>query len=178
MQKDIVFNEFSPVSDEQWKNKIITELKNQNFEDIIWKTEENIVVNPFYHTLIKENPSVYSRSTWRNCEYIVAEDFSLAIEKAVKSLQKGAEALHFKIDNLAEFPVDELLNKIDSSVYILFDCNIGSVALAEKLKRNTTHKAAIVVYDMEMLIEVSKLLGQDDKKGIIILIFYNYFILG
>ena len=45
-----LFDEFSPVSAGAWKQKIQADLKGADYNDsLIWKTNEDILVKPFYH---------------------------------------------------------------------------------------------------------------------------------
>ena len=45
-----LFDEFLPVSSKQWKQKIQFDLKGADYnEALIWKTNEDILVKPFYH---------------------------------------------------------------------------------------------------------------------------------
>ena len=49
MNKEKLFSDISPVSSEDWKNKIIEDLKGVPYEKkMIWKTPEGFNVNPFY----------------------------------------------------------------------------------------------------------------------------------
>ena len=46
---DFLFNEFDPVSPTAWKQKIQADLKGVDYnETLLWKTDEGIVVKPFY----------------------------------------------------------------------------------------------------------------------------------
>jgi methylmalonyl-CoA mutase len=46
--KEKLFEEFPAVSEKEWKNQIVKDLKGREFEKLIWKTYEDIEVNPFY----------------------------------------------------------------------------------------------------------------------------------
>ena len=49
MEKERLFSEFSPVSSENWKNKIVEDLKGADYDKkMIWRTGEGFNVNPFY----------------------------------------------------------------------------------------------------------------------------------
>ena len=48
-EKEKLFSDFSPVSSEDWKNKIVEELKGADYDKkMIWRTQEGFQVNPFY----------------------------------------------------------------------------------------------------------------------------------
>lgn len=49
MTKKRLFEEFSPVSSEEWKAKVIADLKGADYEKkLVWKTEEGFDVHPYY----------------------------------------------------------------------------------------------------------------------------------
>ena len=43
-----IFQQFPTVSADEWKNKIIKDLKGEAFDKLIWHTKEDIEVLPFY----------------------------------------------------------------------------------------------------------------------------------
>ena len=48
-EKEKLFSDFSPVSSEDWKNKIVEDLKGVPYDKkMIWRTPEGFCVNPFY----------------------------------------------------------------------------------------------------------------------------------
>ena len=48
-KKKRLFEEFPPVSSEEWKKKIVEDLKGADYEKkMIWRTSEGFKVNPFY----------------------------------------------------------------------------------------------------------------------------------
>ena len=47
--KEKLFSDFSPVSTEQWMEKVTADLKGADFEKkLVWKTNEGFRVKPFY----------------------------------------------------------------------------------------------------------------------------------
>ena len=47
--KEKLFSDFSPVSTEQWMEKVTADLKGAEFEKkLVWKTNEGCKVKPFY----------------------------------------------------------------------------------------------------------------------------------
>ena len=47
--KEKLFSDFSPVSTEQWMEKVTADLKGADFEKkLVWKTNEGFKVKPFY----------------------------------------------------------------------------------------------------------------------------------
>ena len=48
-KKEKLFSAFSPVSTEQWMEKVTADLKGADFEKkLVWKTNEGFKVKPFY----------------------------------------------------------------------------------------------------------------------------------
>ncbi|HLU84939.1 MAG TPA: hypothetical protein VKZ45_05650, partial [Vicingaceae bacterium] len=49
-------NDFKEITYQQWKEKIIADLKGKDFEEtLVWNSEENIKVQPFYMQNALEN---------------------------------------------------------------------------------------------------------------------------
>ncbi len=46
--EDLLLSEFPSVSPQDWKQKIIEELKSKPYEDLIWRKKEGFDVQPFY----------------------------------------------------------------------------------------------------------------------------------
>ena len=55
-----IFQQFPSVSAEEWRNKIIKDLKGESFDKLIWHTKEDIEVLPFY---TKEDNEKYGFKT-------------------------------------------------------------------------------------------------------------------
>ncbi len=170
MDNTNLFEDFSPLNTSDWVEKINKDLKGKKFfDDLTWKSEGNIHVKAFYHENTPEVPSVYSRKAWRFAEVItVGVESSDTIETAKIALSKGAEALHLKIENGSQFQILNLLEEIPATINVFCDVQIGAVALAEQLAHNKTHRASIMVHDMDELLEVLNRLKDDVNKGIII----------
>ena len=48
-KKEKLFSDFSPVSTEEWMEKVTADLKGADFEKkLVWKTNEGFKVKPFY----------------------------------------------------------------------------------------------------------------------------------
>ncbi len=104
-----LFQEFPPVSTQQWEEKIHEDLKGADYEKkLIWKTIEGLKIRPYYraedleklahmHALPGEAPFVRGGKTrnndWEIRQDIDAEDPEKANAIALKALAKGAEAV-------------------------------------------------------------------------------------
>ena len=59
-ENEKLFGEFRPITAEEWKEKIVEDLKGADYDKkMIWKTQEGFNVNPFYR---KEDIEGYSES--------------------------------------------------------------------------------------------------------------------
>ena len=129
-KKEKLFSDFSPVSTEQWMEKVTADLKGADFEKkLVWKTNEGFKVKPFYRmedleglkttdALPGEFP--YLRGTKKdNNEWLVRQEIRVecpkeANAKALDILNKGIDSLGFKVnakDLNAEY-IETLLNGI------------------------------------------------------------------
>lgn len=96
-----IFSQFPSVSAEEWKNKIIKDLKGESFDKLIWHTKEDIEVLPFY---TKEDNEKYrlqippkQTNGWQITERIQVEDVTTANKAALHALQNGAQAIVFNL---------------------------------------------------------------------------------
>lgn len=93
-----LFNDFSDVSSKKWKQKIQSDLKGADYNDtLITKTLEGIDIKPFYHADETENESatLSDATQWHICQTIEVEDAKTANQKALDSLNRGAESVKF-----------------------------------------------------------------------------------
>ena len=129
-KKEKLFSDFSPVSTEQWMEKVTADLKGADFEKkLVWKTNEGFKVKPFYRmedleglkttdALPGEFP--YLRGTKKdNNEWLVRQEISVecpkeANAKALDILNKGVNSLsfHVKAKELNAEYLESLLNGI------------------------------------------------------------------
>jgi len=154
--KEKLFEEFPAVSEKEWKNHIVKDLKGREFEKLIWKTYEDIEVNPFYtekslesiNYLMDSLPGEYpfvrgAKSTnndWRINQEISEADIGLANTLALNCLNGGADSLTFncEIDDekCSGTPIQNtedmalLLDGIDiEKVPIHFKCGSGRIGI-------------------------------------------------
>ena len=130
MEKEKLFNEFQPVSSEEWKNKIIEDLKGADYDKkMIWRTAEGFDVNPFYRKedlqsrCENEQPGKYpfTRGNRTDNNWFVRQDINItdateANAKAKKLIAEGVESVSFKVKGKLVTPeyIPTLLNGIDA----------------------------------------------------------------
>jgi methylmalonyl-CoA mutase len=109
-----LFDDFSPVSAKLWKQKIQFELKGADYNDtLIWDSPEGIKVKPFYdkEDFSKKQEVGTKSSQFKICQYIYVFDVKKSIEKALNTLNRGAESLFFTLPN-EEINCAELLEQL------------------------------------------------------------------
>lgn len=137
-KKEKLFDMFSPVTTEEWRAKVDTDLKGVPFEKkLVWRTNEGFNVQPMYRredikdlkttdSLPGEFPYVRGTRTdndWLARQEIIAETPQEANAKALDVLTKGITSLGFHVDDPSLETVEALLNAIDlQAIEINFNC--------------------------------------------------------
>ena len=130
MENEKLFNEFQPVTSEDWKNKIIEDLKGADYEKkMIWRTDEGFNVNPFYRKedlpagCENEVPGKFpfTRGNKADNNWLVRQDIDItdAIEanaKAIRLIADGVDSIAFKVKGKLVTPeyIPTLLKGIDA----------------------------------------------------------------
>ena len=111
-----LFDEFDSVSAKQWKQKIQFDLKGADYNNtLVWNTNEDIAVKPFYHADdFEEFPEVSNTKAtqWKICQSIFVANVEKSNLKAVDAIERGAESIKFIIP-LEDIQVENLLKNID-----------------------------------------------------------------
>ena len=100
MQENL-FKDFDKVSDKQWEQKIIEDLKGKSIEDLNWQLKEDFVLKPYYTSTDTEKidfPILRTNNPdWQIGEKIEVKDFKEANKTALEILMKGVTApvFHF-----------------------------------------------------------------------------------
>ncbi len=128
--KEKLFSDFSPVSTEQWMEKVTADLKGADFEKkLVWRTNEGFKVKPFYRkedleglkttdALPGEFPYLRGNkkdnNEWLVRQEIKVDDVKEANAKALDILNKGIDSLsfHVKAKELNAAYVEALLEGI------------------------------------------------------------------
>ncbi len=116
-----LFDMFPPISTEEWKAKIITDLKGADFDKkLVWRTNEGFNVQPFYRAedieglyTLGSMPGQFpyvrgtrDKNTWLIRQQIQGETAEEMNRNAVHVLDRGVDSLGFKLDkdfNTADF---------------------------------------------------------------------------
>ncbi|MEO8535026.1 MAG: methylmalonyl-CoA mutase subunit beta [Flavobacterium sp.] len=97
-----LFDDFSPISSKQWKQKIQFELDGADYNDtVIWHSPEDIQVKPFYHRDEFSKAAVVETKAadFKICQNIFVYDIEKSVQRAVNTIERGAESLRFTIEN-------------------------------------------------------------------------------
>ena len=113
--KEKLFEKFPPVSREEWMEKILSDLKGEDFnKKLVWKTNEGFELNPFYlREDIQKLPAIDSlpgqepylrgssskNNNWLIRQNIEVSDYKEANRKALDILMKGVSSLGFVLKN-------------------------------------------------------------------------------
>ena len=110
--KERLLSEFPAISTQEWKDKIVADLKGADFDKrLVWRTNEGFNVNPYYRREDLEGLSTpnlmpgeypYVRSTRMDNEWLIRQDIHVidpkeANAKALDILNKGVTSLGFKL---------------------------------------------------------------------------------
>jgi methylmalonyl-CoA mutase len=149
-----LFNEFPPVTTQEWEAKIHADLKGKDYERaLVWRTYEGLSVRPYYtsenlegldflNSLPGEFPFVRGNkktgNDWFIRQNIHVKDFTEANRKALSVLGKGVTSLGFCFDcnttitkeNLAVLLKDICLEAIETN----FECSCNSCNCAQNFK--------------------------------------------
>ena len=147
-KKELLFDQFPPVSTEEWRAKVEADLKGAPFDKkLVWRTNEGFNLQPMYraedikdfnttNSLPGEYPFVRGIKTdndWLSRQEIIADTPEQANEIARDVLTKGINSLGFKVKNPSD--VTTLLNGIDiTKVEInLISCPKKAIDVAKAL---------------------------------------------
>ncbi len=115
---DGIYEQFAPVTADDWKSKIIKDLKGEAFDKLIWHSKEGIDVLPFYTKADNEKYQLTipakTSAGWQITERILVDNTQKANREALHALSSGATAIIFNLNHhsLAPSEVVTLLNGI------------------------------------------------------------------
>ncbi|GIV27625.1 MAG: methylmalonyl-CoA mutase [Bacteroidia bacterium] len=133
-----IFSEFKPVSAKEWEEKILKDLKIESISELLWKTDEQLTIKPFYTIEdLNENPlpTLFNHTNWEIVQFLPTSHHSdeELNEHLLKSLNGGSSGINmtfFKNHNFTEIFNNISLPHIYSNLNISFD----ALDLLEKYK--------------------------------------------
>lgn len=136
----LIFEEFSPVSAKQWKQKIQFDLKGADYNStLLTHTNEGLTISPFYHKDTAQFSEVkVPNDSFKISQNIFIDDVFIAQKLANNALEKGATALKFTADS--PFDIANLFKglKISINIKIHFQLNFLSQSFLSDLIKNTS----------------------------------------
>ena len=122
-----LFSDFETISSKQWKQQIQYELKGADYnETLVWESPEGIKVKPFYHNdEVEESNSNFainsSKESFKILQNIFVHDVKKSNERAINTLNRGAESIRFTIEN-ETISIESLMQNLplDGSNFVLF----------------------------------------------------------
>uniref|UniRef100_UPI00404B9508 methylmalonyl-CoA mutase subunit beta n=1 Tax=Flavobacterium sp. TaxID=239 RepID=UPI00404B9508 len=132
-----LFNEFETVSAKAWKQKIQYELKGADYnETLVWESLEGIKVKPFYHAddAIANHFVARDQNTFTIIQPIFVHDVQKSNQNAINKLSRGAEAIHFTIEN-EKTDIDLLFQNLPKEAEYLIEMTFLSVSFLKKLQQ-------------------------------------------
>lgn len=147
-----LFDDFNPISSKQWKQKIQFELDGADYnETVIWNSPEDIQVKPFYHRdeFSKTASVKTSASNFKICQNIFVYDIEKSIQRAINTIERGAESLRFTIEN-EKIDIQKLLENLpleNRTVY--FNLKFISIDFVKLLDKISIQKKAIFYCNLD-----------------------------
>ena len=142
-----LFDDFSPVSAKLWKQKIQFELNGADYnETLIWNSPEDIKVKPFYdkEDFTKKHHISTKASQFKICQNIFVFDLYKSIEKALDSINRGAESIRFTIPN-ENTDIAKLLERLPlEEISIYFHFQFLSIDFVKQIDAIAKEKEATI----------------------------------
>jgi len=146
----LTFEEFSPVSAKQWKQKIQFDLKGTDYNStLLTHSNEGLTINPFYHKETAQYLEVkVPNDGFKICQNIFIDDVFIVQKLANDALEKGATALKFTADS--PFDIANLFKglKISLDTKIYFQLNFLSQSFVSDLLKKTSKYTVFLNIDI------------------------------
>lgn len=147
-----LFDAFDPVSSKQWKQKIQFELDGADYNDtLIWNSPEDIKVKPFYHNdeFLKTYPVATQATQWKICQTIFVHTIDKSVERALDSLRRGAESLHFTVTD-STLDLTPLITPLPlDKIKIYFNFSFLAIDTMTQLEKIAVAKNATIFYNLD-----------------------------
>lgn len=154
-----LFDAFSPVSTKLWKQKIQFELNGADYnETLIWNSPEDVKVKPFYNKedLAKKLFVTTKASEFKICQNIFVFDIDKSIEKALNTINRGAESIRFTIPN-ENTNISKLLEKLPlEKISIYFQFQFLSIDFIKNIDSLVKEKNAAIYCLLDPIGQLSK----------------------
>jgi methylmalonyl-CoA mutase len=152
-----LFDEFSPVSTQQWEEVIKDDLKGADYEKkLVWKTNEGIRVKPYYRDEDITNFPASAINTkpdgnpWDIRQDIWVYDIYEANRLALEAVERGATSIEFLVhsDTISKNDFSELVKDIH---FGCIDFNLSAGAQTPVLVEYLIDEAKTRGYDLSLM---------------------------
>ncbi|KFF02374.1 methylmalonyl-CoA mutase subunit beta [Flavobacterium reichenbachii] len=147
-----LFDDFNPLSSKQWKQKIQFELDGADYnETVIWNSPEDIQVKPFYHIdeFSKAALVETKAADFKICQNIFVYDVDKSIQRALNTLERGAESLRFTIQN-EKTDIQKLLENLPlENRIVYFNLNFISIDFVKLLDSLSIQKKSVFYCNLD-----------------------------
>lgn len=154
-----LFTDFNPVSSKQWKQKIQFELNGADYnETLVWNSAEDIKVKPFYHKdeFSKDFSVLTKASEFKICQKNFVYDIEKSIERALDSINRGADSIRFTIEN-ETIDIAKLLEKLPlDTITIYFDLSFISIDFVKKIEAVAKDRNATIFCNLDPIGQLAK----------------------
>ena len=104
-----LFEEFNPKTLKEWNEKIISDLKDKNYESLIWKSSEHIKVDPVYNQ--ESTNKLKGDTTHKHSDWEIEQSLNKPKNKEILAcLNGGASALLLK--DIPEQDLEAILENV------------------------------------------------------------------
>ena len=159
MDKNNLFQDFNPVSSKQWKQLIQYDLKGADYnETLVWESPEGIKVKPFYHRDKIENKfrNATPNSSFAILQNIFVYDVAKSNERALDTLNRGAESIRFTIENEKSSIPDLMQNLPLQKVLYYFNLQFFSVKYVTEINQFSTKNNANFIIQIDPIGQLCK----------------------
>ena len=122
--KKSLFDDFNKINAAAWKQKIHVDLKGNDYnETLLWKTNEDIVVKPFYTSEDKTKFKISNpKKGFKICQKVFVDDVKKANTIAIDAIKKGANSIQFKANSPFDFKrLFQNINTENLTIYFNFN---------------------------------------------------------
>lgn len=152
---NFLFDDFTPSSPKAWKQKIQVDLQGADYnETLLWKTEENITVKPFYTKEDSTHQKInLPQNNFNICQSIFIDDEKIANKLAIDALKKGATAIEFVSEK--KFNIEEALKNISfGNIYVYFNFLFLDSSFISAVSKHTN--SATVFFNIDIIGNLAK----------------------
>ena len=122
-----LFEEFSTKTLKQWNDKIISDLKGNSYENLIWESPENIKVDPIYNT--ESINKLKGDCTYNHLDWEIEQSLNNPTNKQILTcLNKGASALLLK-----DIPPQDIETVLENVLFQYIQTSIQSKSIKSSL---------------------------------------------